>query len=153
VFRVALLVSNCHRTGFYPISPSLFHRSEDRWEPLDPAPVDDSHAIPNLGVIDVHAIKKGGGSDLVIVVASPLGADARSIFRLFRKVDGYLEAINADGYRKECGSPRPKNTSIIVRLHPRSDPAVERILKSRASWAKERCASLRVEKITPTAVR
>jgi uncharacterized protein YtpQ (UPF0354 family) len=153
VFDLADRVTSCYRSEQYPISSSLYYRSGEKWEPLDPAPVDDTHAIANLQVIDVHAIKKGGGSDLVVVVASPLGADARSIFRLFRKLDGYLETINASAYREECGPPTAETTSIIVRLHPRSEPAVENILRVVGGWAEARNASLRVEKITPVAIR
>jgi hypothetical protein len=119
---------------------------------LDPSPLDDSHPIPSLQVIDIHAVKKSGGSDLVVVVASPLEADARSIFRLMKKLDGYLQEINSDGYRNECGAPSPGATSIIVRLHPRSDPAVEEVLAAAVSWAEARNASLRVEKIMPVAI-
>jgi len=152
VFHVAAQVASCHRSEPYPISPSLFCRSEGRWEPLDPVSVEDTHPIPNLKVIDIHAIKKTGGSDLVVLIASPLGPDARSIFRLFRKLDGYLETINASQYQKECGPPTAKTTSIIVRLHPRSHPDVESILRGAGSWAEARNASLQVEKIKPVAV-
>jgi hypothetical protein len=115
-------------------------------------PVDDTHPIPNLEVIDVH-LKKEGGSGLGVVVASPLSADARSIFRLLRKLDVYLETINSSEYQAECGPSTAKTTSIIIRLHPGSDPAVESILGAAASWAEARNASLRVEKIKPVAVK
>jgi uncharacterized protein YtpQ (UPF0354 family) len=152
VFNVAAGVAQCYRSEQYAISMHLYHRSAATWEPLDPSPLDDAHPIPNLQVIDIHAVKKGGGSDLVVVVASPLQADARSIFRLMRKLDGYLQEINSDGYRNDCGAPSPGATSIIVRLHPRSDPAVEEVLAAAVSWAEARNASLRVEKIMPVAI-
>jgi hypothetical protein len=152
VFSVAAGVARCYRSEQFPISMHLFCKSATTWEPLDPSPVDDAHPIPNLEVIDIHAVKKGGGSDLVVVVASPLQADARSIFRLVRKLDGYLQEINSDQYRNECGAPRPDATSIIVRLHPRSDPAVEEVLAAGVSWAGARNASLQVEKIRPVAI-
>jgi hypothetical protein len=114
---------------------------------LDPGPVDDEHPIPNLQVIDIHATKKNGGSDLVVIVASPLSADARSIFRLARKLDNYLQEINSDGYRSEIGAPTPDTTSIIVRLHPDSDPAIEDVLRAAAGWAEKRNASLQVTKL------
>jgi hypothetical protein len=79
----------------------LYHRSAATWDPLDPSPLDDAHPIPNLQVIDIHAVS------------------ARS---------------------------------IIVRLHPRSDPAVEEVLAAAVSWAEARNASLRVEKIMPVAI-
>jgi hypothetical protein len=72
---------------------NLYQRSGRVWEPLDSGPVDVTHPIPNLEVIDIHATKKGGGADLVVIVASPLRADARSMFRLARKLDAYLQEI------------------------------------------------------------
>jgi hypothetical protein len=76
----------------------------------------------------------------------------RALVRLFRKLNGYLEAINATQYQKECGPPTAKTTSIIIRLHPRTDPAVESILRAAVSWVEARNASPRVEKIAPLAV-
>jgi hypothetical protein len=152
VFHVAAGVARCYRTEQYPISMHLYRRSTTTWEPLDPSPLDDTHPIPNLQVIDIHAVKKGGGSDLVVIVASPLQSDARSVFRLMRKLDGYLQEINSDGYRNECGAPGLGATSIIVRLHPRSDPAIEKVLAAAASWVEAQNASLRVEKIRPAAI-
>lgn len=152
VFNVVAGVARCYRTEQYPISMNLYYRPGLIWEPLDSVPVDDTHPIPNLQVIDIHAVKQGGGCDLVVVVASPLRADARSIFRLARKLDVYLQEINSDTYRNECGEPNPGTTSIIVRIHPRSDPAIEDVLIAASSWAEKRNASLRVEKIRLTAI-
>jgi uncharacterized protein YtpQ (UPF0354 family) len=152
VRKVVAGVARCYRTEPYAISMNLYHRSGLIWEPLDSSPLDDTHPIPNLQVIDIHAVKKGGGSDLVVIIASPLRADARSIFRLTRKLDGYLQEINSDSYKNECGEPKPETTSIIVRLHPRTSPEVEAVLAAAASWAKARNASLRIEKIRPAAV-
>lgn len=152
VFHVTASVAHCHRSEPYPISPSLYQRSGRGWEPLDPSPVDATHPIPDLHVIDMHAVRKSGGSDLLLVIASPLAADARSIFRLCRKLDSYLEAVNSDEFARSYGPPAVATTTIIVRLHPRCDPAVADILTTAASWAMDRNASLRVEKITPVAV-
>jgi hypothetical protein len=152
VSKVVAGVVRCYRTEPYAISMNLYYRSGLVWESLDSGPLDDTHPIPNFQVIDIHAVKKGGGSDLVVIVASPLRADARSIFRLIRKLDGYLQEINSDEYRKECGEPKPDKTSIIVRLHPRSSPEIEEVLAAAAGWAGARNASLRVEKIKPAAV-
>lgn len=91
--------------------------------------------------------KKGRGSDLGVVVASPLGADARSIFRLARKLDAYMQELNSKEYRDECGEPTPGTTSIIVRLHPDSDPAVADVLRAAAGWAEKRNASLLVKNL------
>jgi uncharacterized protein YtpQ (UPF0354 family) len=147
VFNVATSVAKCYRSEQYAISMNLYQRAGSVWEPLDAGPVDDAHPIPNLQVIDIHATKKSGGSDLVVIVASPLRADARSIFRLARKLDAYLQEINTDAYTKECGPARPDTTSVIVRLHPESDPKVEEVLQAARGWAEKLNASLMVEKL------
>jgi len=147
VFNTTAGVARCYRSEQYSISMNLYHRPVRVWEPLDPGPVDGAHPIPNLEVIDFHLTKKSGGSDLVVIVASPLRADARSIYRLARKLDSYLQEINSDAYRDELGAPRSDTTSIIVRLHPGSDPAVEDVLRAAVGWAEKRNASLQVQKL------
>jgi uncharacterized protein YtpQ (UPF0354 family) len=143
VFNASTSVAKCYRSEQYAISMNLYQRLGPVWEPLDSGPVDDAHPIPNLGVIDFH-LKKGGGADLAVIVASPLRADARSMFRLARKLDVYLQEINTDAYRQECGEVKPDTTSIIVSLHPDSDSAIEEVLRSAVGWAENRNASLRV---------
>jgi hypothetical protein len=54
---------------------------------------DPSHPIPSLTALDVQAIKKGGGSDLLIIIASPLQADERSQRRLLDKMEIYLKFL------------------------------------------------------------
>jgi hypothetical protein len=156
VFRVASSVAATHRSAPYLISPSLYHWSQGRWEPLDPDPVDDTHPIPNLQVIDVHLARTGrgadlgrSGTDLGVVVASPLGADARSVARLFRKLHGYLEEINGARYQEEFGQTTVENTSIVVYVHPGSDPRVWQLLAGLTDWVKKRNATLQIEKIDP----
>jgi len=144
VFNGTTGVAKCYRSEQYAISMNLYQRMGPVWEPLDSGPVDDAHPIPNLGVIDFH-LKKGGGADLAVIVASPLRADARSMFRLARKLDVYLQEINTDAYRQECGEAKPDTTSIIISLHPDSDSAIEEVLRSAVGWAENRNASLRVK--------
>jgi hypothetical protein len=80
-------------------------------EPLDPEPVDETHPIPDLGVI----------------VGSPLGAGARSIYRFARKLDGYLQYLNSSRHPEKFGRSTVQTAAITVHFHPRSDPQVERI--------------------------
>jgi len=142
VFRTAAGVARCFRTEPYPISRQLFRRSSSRYDPLDPALRDDSHPIPDISVIDVHGVKRGGGSDLAIIIATPLRADARSVFRLFRKLDGYLDEINTQEYARQCGPPTPAVTKINVRLHGGSDPVIRELLAGARDWVDKRNASL-----------
>ena len=115
------------------------------YQPLDTAWIDDSHPIPNLDVIDVHAVKKSG-SRLVIVIASPLRADARSIFRLYSKLEGYLDYVGSPSHRQEHGPPTPQTTSIEVSLHAGADAEVLDLLTSLGDWVAKRGAALRVER-------
>jgi hypothetical protein len=152
VLQAAVSVAQCHRKAAYPISPLLYVRHEGRWEPLDPAPHDEMHAIADSGVIDVLAVRKGGGCDLSIVIPRPLEADARSLFRLCRKLDGYLQTINSPSFVEEHGAPSSATTFITVRVHPRSDREALEVLEAAAGWVQAYHATLRIEKITPVAV-
>lgn len=47
------------------------NKSEDTYD-------DPDHPIPALRYIDINSVKKDGGSDLVIIIASPLKSDPYS---------------------------------------------------------------------------
>ena len=51
---------------------------------------------------------------LGITIASPLDTSPRSVFRLFRKIHGYLEAIGSAEYSRKHGKATPENTLIEV---------------------------------------
>jgi hypothetical protein len=55
-------------------------------------------------------VKKGGGSDLAVVVAGPLQADQRSVDRLTKKLEMYLRFISSSEFRKESGATTVDNT-------------------------------------------
>ena len=79
-------------------------RRSGRFVLLDPQEVDDSHPIPDISVIDVHGMRQNGGSTMAVVIATPMQADPRSVYRLFRKLDGHLEYIKTAAYREQCGT-------------------------------------------------
>lgn len=106
---------------------------------------DDDHPIPSLRVVDVIAAKVHGGADLVIVIASPLEADARSQHRLLGKIEAYLGYIVSDDFRVEFGQPTPENTAIVVKLHPESAPEIADLLAHSKEWVRSYQASLVVE--------
>lgn len=110
---------------------------------------DPNHPIPSLAVIDVMTIKKGGGADLTIVIASPLQGDKESLTRLQDKIEGYLGYILSKEFQLQAGSPSPDNTSIIVKVHPDSDQLVFTLLKKSAAWVLNNRATLKVELLTP----
>ncbi|MDH5821903.1 hypothetical protein QFW77_02695 [Luteimonas sp. RD2P54] len=107
--------------------------------------IDHDHPIPDLGVIDVNTVKNGGGSDLFIVIADPLSGDRRSLERLLRKVEVYLEFIKTDQFRRESGVPTPKNTSIIVKINRDSDRLAFDLLERNKPWVKNNGATLVVD--------
>lgn len=107
--------------------------------------LDNDHPIPNLDVIDINTAKKGGGSDLFIVVATPLANDRRSLDRLLRKVERYLEFLQSDDFRSESGTPNPENTSIIVKMHPDSSSSAFDLLERNKQWVKNNNASLVID--------
>jgi len=105
---------------------------------------DARHPIPSLGVIDVHAVLKGGGARLAIIIASPLAADNYSQKRFLDKLEGYLGFINGAEFRKECGVPSPENTEIKVHIHPDSDPGIFDLLERSKPWVKQNNARLEI---------
>jgi hypothetical protein len=146
VFGIALKVARYHRSEAYPISNQLFYRQSERWMPLDPENEDENHPIPNLNVMDI-VVKRRAGVDLAVVIASPLRADARSIFRLARKLDGHLREVNSDSWRGEFPDATADSTRIIVRLHPDSEPVITAVLNAYSNWVKSQGAELVVEEL------
>jgi hypothetical protein len=145
IFGVAARVARCHRSEPYPISKQLFHRVNGVWQPLDLVREDAGHPIPKLDVIDICGEKLTGGVDLIVIVASPLGADARSVFRLLSKLDGHLCEIESSEWKRRYPQASIATTSIIVKLHPDTDPVIAKVLNANAAWAEGRGARLIVE--------
>jgi len=110
---------------------------------------DPTHPIPFVNSLDVQAVWKEGGSDLGIVIASPLAADDRSRERLMSKIEAYLRFIASDEFRLQCGEPNPTSTRIVVYLHPDMDPRVEQVLNLCKSWVQSNQASLLVQFLGP----
>jgi len=108
---------------------------------------DPAHPIPSLTALDIQGIRKSGGSDMIIVVASPLQADERSQHRLLSKIELYLGHIRTEAYRSECGEPTPENTSIVVRIHPQSAAPIFDLLERCKPWVAENHATLRIESL------
>jgi hypothetical protein len=136
------MVDHGFRTAQYPISRHLMSRQAGRFELIDPREIDDTHPIPNLGVIDVHAVRKTGGSTMAVIIATPLSAEPRSIFRLFRKLTGHLDYKDTDEYREQCGTG---NTDIEVNIHKESDAAVFELLAALPDFVEQRGARLVVK--------
>jgi hypothetical protein len=107
--------------------------------------LDEDHPIPNLEVVDINTVKRNGGSDLFIIVATPLRGDRRSLERLRRKLEVYLLFVNSKQFRDESGIPTPENTSIVVRIHPDSDPLTFELLERNRRWVTNNNASLIVD--------
>lgn len=106
---------------------------------------DPSHPIPALNALDIQAVKIGGGSDLVIIVASPLLSDERSQRRLLNKIENYLGFLSSPECQAKAGVATPDNTSIIVRIHPGSDEAVFELIERCKPWAIDNNARLKME--------
>jgi hypothetical protein len=105
---------------------------------------DPHHPIPSTTALDVHGIRKGGGSDLIIIVAAPLGGDERSQQRLLAKIENYLRYIRSPEYLQECGPPGRDRTCIVVRLHPESDPLILDLLQRCEPWVATNLSDLKV---------
>lgn len=123
-------------------APIIMHGS---WGDQDDHP---AHPIPSLTSLDIHAIKKTGGSDLIIVIASTLAADERSQTRLLDKIEAYLSFIQSSEYRESVGIPDPTTTRIVVRIHDASEPAVFDLLHRCEDWVASCHASLLVQPLS-----
>ena len=77
----------------------------------------------------------------------PISIYTRSVYRLFQKIDNYLQFIAGDAYKKECGTPSKESTRIIVRAHEETDPVILELLGSVGDWVTSRNASLVVERL------
>jgi hypothetical protein len=108
-------------------------------------PEDASSPIPNVNVIDINKVKKGGGSDLYLVIASPLPAETEPLERLMQKLETYLAFIGSEQFRSASGLASPENTRIIVKLHPNSDPKARELLERNAGWVRNNGATLVID--------
>ena len=105
---------------------------------------DPSHPIPSLTALDIQTVKIAGGSDLTIVVASPLRSDERSQRRLLSKIGIYIGFLSTPEFQATSGVATPQNTSIIVQIHPASDNAIFELLERCKPWTLSNNASLQV---------
>lgn len=106
---------------------------------------DGTHPIPNLDVVDVNMVKKSGGSDLFIVVATPLPGDERSLKRLLRKIERYLEFMHTEEFSRESGGSSSKNTNIVVKIPASSAPAAFELLERSKPWVADNGATLIID--------
>ena len=105
---------------------------------------DPDHPIPSLSALDVHVVKKGGGSELLMVIASPLKGDDRSQGRLLRKLEAYMDFIRSPEYEAQCGKPTPQNTAVVVMMHSGSDLAIYELLDRCQKSMQEHGVTLRI---------
>ncbi|HEU4781444.1 MAG TPA: hypothetical protein VFS58_16300 [Steroidobacteraceae bacterium] len=139
VWNLASMASHGVRTQPYPITAHLLVRKDQRFELLDPVDQDDEHPIPALDVIDISCQAKDGTMRYVIVIATPLAKDPRSVFRLFRKLDGYLGHIAGT---EQAGTAN----EIAINIHQASDSAVFALLAILPEYVASRGARLVVER-------
>lgn len=144
VFNAAMYVADLYKSESHPISKLLFIKSNDRYETVDDGSNDDSHPIPNLDVIDVYLTLKGGGASLGLVMATPLQADVRSMYRLFRKIDSYLQFIASPDHEDKCGKATPENTRIDIAMHKDTAPVMLEFIRSLDEWIATGGATLTV---------
>ena len=112
--------------------------------------VDPSHPIPNVDVIDVDAVRHDGGSEMIIVIATPLKGDDRSLYRLRRKIERYLQFTLTKEFKAEKRVARPEITRIVVRIHPESDGAAFKLLELSEPWVRSNNVDLVVDTHLPS---
>lgn len=107
--------------------------------------VDENDPIPNVDSIDINKVKHGGGSDLYMVIATPVTGERRSLERLLRKLETYLAFIQSDQFKAESGVPTTDNTRIVVKMHPDSHPKARELIERNRSWVENNDATLVVD--------
>ncbi len=103
---------------------------------------DPDHPIPSLNHLDVCTIKKGGGADLAIIISKPLEANQYSLKRLQDKIENYLGYILSAKFKEQAGEPSPKNTNIVVHVHPYTCKEAFVLLERSSGWVNNNQASL-----------
>ena len=107
------------------------------------------HPIPTLDVLDIVTVKKQGGADLIVVIASPIESDELSQRRLLKKLENYFEFINSSAYQLQASvKTTPENTKVIVKIHPISSDVYIDLLARCEPWAIENNCSLEVHALT-----
>ncbi|HJR69669.1 MAG TPA: hypothetical protein VKA43_06480 [Gammaproteobacteria bacterium] len=143
VFTLARGTMQRNRSEAHPISNLVFTWRDGKITLIDDLSDDESHPIPKLDVIDIVATRKGGGARLCLMIATPLDAGPRSVYRLFRKLDGYLQYLASDGHRTECGRPEPDTTDIEITLHPHTDAQIIELIDGLRAWTEKQGVGLK----------
>ena len=89
---------------------------------------DASHPIQRVNVIDVIRGIQGGGAAYGLVIARPLEADRKSLVRLKKKIEIYVESFFSEDARKARGTPTPGRMWIYVHVHKDSNPEAREVI-------------------------
>ena len=95
---------------------------------------DDSHPIPKLDVIDCLRTVVGGGAGYGLVIATPLAADPRSLSRLKRKIEVYVEDFHSKEATDNPGAPKPGAMWMFVNIHKDSSAEAFEVIKLHERW-------------------
>ena len=102
-----------------------------------------NHPIPSLNSLDIVAMKKEGGADLIVIIADPLDGGEFSQNRLLTKLQNYFGFINSSSYQLQASvKPNPSNTKVVVKIHPKSSNIYADLLDRYKPWAIENNCSL-----------
>ncbi len=100
--------------------------------------------IDDQDTIDLLGVRKGGGADVVILVREKLSGDPQTQGSLLDKIERYFEFVNSDDFKKQCGSPSPKNTCVVVKCHVEPDPVIRELVAKSRGWAEDNQCDLRI---------
>ena len=113
--------------------------------PLEWLEDDPDHPVLRVDNLDVQSIKLGGGSDLYLVVASPLGGGERDLRRLMAKLENYLTFLQSPKCIDEAGFATTENTRVIAKVHPQSSDLAFELLRRNETCVANNRATLVVE--------
>ena len=110
---------------------------------------DSTHPIPSVHIYDFVLTLGGGGAYLLITIATPLDASARSLARLNEKLRFYLESFWSEFGRREWGTPKEGKMKIYVNIHPNSSQKAFERLDSFLAEAHDRGVDVVIMKGAP----
>lgn len=137
IFQLGIAATTDFRREPYPLCPRLFAWREGRWEPLDSKLYDPSQTIVNPAEVAPAEPDGTGGCILPLTIPDPLTPEPRSVYRLFLKLNAYLEAAGSSECCRRFGSPTPESHCILARIHAGSDPSIRQILRLAEYWLQD----------------
>jgi hypothetical protein len=105
------------------------HVEENKDDPECQRDDDWKSPVGRADRLDITAVKKDGGVDLVIVSARPLDTHPLTLRIVERKFRNYCFYVGHPAFAKEFGRPSEEKTRIILRVDERPPAEYDELLR------------------------